>query len=152
MDKEDLEVVGFTAAMRLRDQIDESPKFTCSCCDREQPRSVLVGTAALFFNDQFMTTSQPGEMIPRTVGYSFCRFCWERHHNTPDRLAQLAEQHLRAKEAGQEPKIEPFCYPTQVELEVWRGTVQTAPLGEKVGRNEPCPCGSGKKAKKCCQT
>jgi uncharacterized protein YecA (UPF0149 family) len=23
---------------------------------------------------------------------------------------------------------------------------------EKVGRNEPCPCGSGKKHKKCCGT
>ena len=22
--------------------------------------------------------------------------------------------------------------------------------GEKVGRNDPCPCGSGKKFKKCC--
>jgi uncharacterized protein YecA (UPF0149 family) len=22
--------------------------------------------------------------------------------------------------------------------------------GRKVGRNEPCPCGSGKKYKKCC--
>jgi uncharacterized protein YecA (UPF0149 family) len=22
--------------------------------------------------------------------------------------------------------------------------------GEKVGRNDPCPCGSGKKYKKCC--
>lgn len=29
---------------------------------------------------------------------------------------------------------------------------QTADLapGKKVGRNEPCPCGSGKKYKKCC--
>jgi uncharacterized protein YecA (UPF0149 family) len=26
------------------------------------------------------------------------------------------------------------------------------PLAERlVGRNEPCPCGSGKKAKRCCQ-
>ncbi|KKT86397.1 MAG: Protein translocase subunit SecA [Microgenomates group bacterium GW2011_GWA1_Microgenomates_45_10] len=24
-----------------------------------------------------------------------------------------------------------------------------APAGEKVGRNDPCPCGSGKKYKKC---
>jgi preprotein translocase subunit SecA len=24
------------------------------------------------------------------------------------------------------------------------------PAGEKVGRNDPCPCGSGKKYKKCC--
>ena len=23
------------------------------------------------------------------------------------------------------------------------------PMGEKVGRNDPCPCGSGKKYKKC---
>jgi hypothetical protein len=26
-----------------------------------------------------------------------------------------------------------------------------ASRGEKVGRNDPCPCGSGKKFKKCCQ-
>jgi hypothetical protein len=25
-------------------------------------------------------------------------------------------------------------------------------IAEKVGRNEPCPCGSGKKAKNCCGT
>jgi len=23
-------------------------------------------------------------------------------------------------------------------------------IGRKIGRNEPCPCGSGKKYKKCC--
>jgi preprotein translocase subunit SecA len=28
------------------------------------------------------------------------------------------------------------------------GTIQRA--GPKVGRNDPCPCGSGKKHKKCC--
>lgn len=27
---------------------------------------------------------------------------------------------------------------------------KTKKAGEKVGRNEPCPCGSGKKYKKCC--
>jgi uncharacterized protein len=26
----------------------------------------------------------------------------------------------------------------------------TAPSAEKIGRNDPCPCGSGKKFKKCC--
>jgi preprotein translocase subunit SecA len=30
------------------------------------------------------------------------------------------------------------------------GTVQTVTKGKKTGRNEPCPCGSGKKYKKCC--
>jgi len=33
------------------------------------------------------------------------------------------------------------------------GQAQQQPLkreGEKIGRNDPCPCGSGKKYKKCC--
>jgi preprotein translocase subunit SecA len=30
------------------------------------------------------------------------------------------------------------------------GSVQQVVRGDKVGRNEPCPCGSGKKYKKCC--
>ncbi len=30
------------------------------------------------------------------------------------------------------------------------GAVQTIHRGEKIGRNDPCPCGSGKKYKKCC--
>ena len=29
-------------------------------------------------------------------------------------------------------------------------TVQQVVRGDKVGRNDPCPCGSGKKYKKCC--
>ena len=28
--------------------------------------------------------------------------------------------------------------------------VQQVVRGDKVGRNDPCPCGSGKKYKKCC--
>jgi uncharacterized protein YchJ len=30
------------------------------------------------------------------------------------------------------------------------GTKKRAPDGSKIGRNDPCPCGSGKKSKKCC--
>jgi uncharacterized protein YecA (UPF0149 family) len=30
------------------------------------------------------------------------------------------------------------------------GSKQSTPREQKVGRNEPCPCGSGKKYKKCC--
>ncbi len=32
------------------------------------------------------------------------------------------------------------------------GTVKREPVkvGKKVGRNDPCPCGSGKKYKHCC--
>jgi len=30
------------------------------------------------------------------------------------------------------------------------GRREAMPAGKKVGRNDPCPCGSGKKYKKCC--
>ena len=33
-----------------------------------------------------------------------------------------------------------------------RTAPQRMPQGDKVGRNDPCPCGSGKKFKKCCGT
>jgi preprotein translocase subunit SecA len=33
-----------------------------------------------------------------------------------------------------------------------QGPVQQVVRGDKIGRNDPCPCGSGKKYKKCCGT
>jgi SWIM/SEC-C metal-binding protein len=35
-------------------------------------------------------------------------------------------------------------------LEILQNPVKTSIADKKVGRNEPCPCGSGKKFKKCC--
>jgi preprotein translocase subunit SecA len=31
-----------------------------------------------------------------------------------------------------------------------QGSVQQVVRPDKIGRNDPCPCGSGKKYKKCC--
>ncbi len=36
------------------------------------------------------------------------------------------------------------------DLEILLNWPKTKEAGKKVGRNEPCPCGSGKKHKKCC--
>lgn len=36
------------------------------------------------------------------------------------------------------------------DLEILLNPVKTRVVEKKVGRNEPCPCGSGKKYKKCC--
>ncbi len=36
------------------------------------------------------------------------------------------------------------------DLEILLNPIKTRVAEEKVGRNEPCPCGSGKKYKKCC--
>lgn len=37
-----------------------------------------------------------------------------------------------------------------VDLEILLNPPKTKIAAKKVGRNEPCPCGSGKKHKKCC--
>jgi preprotein translocase subunit SecA len=34
--------------------------------------------------------------------------------------------------------------------EAWRVSTDAKNKAKKIGRNEPCPCGSGKKYKKCC--
>ena len=36
------------------------------------------------------------------------------------------------------------------DLEILLDTPKTVIAEKKIGRNEPCPCGSGKKYKKCC--
>ncbi len=43
------------------------------------------------------------------------------------------EAELKAEQAGGVPKVETVVHE-----------------GPKIGRNDPCPCGSGKKYKKCC--
>ena len=48
------------------------------------------------------------------------------------------------------PKREQVAQPTATSSD---GTVTPATIkrqGKKVGRNDPCPCGSGKKYKNCC--
>lgn len=45
---------------------------------------------------------------------------------------------------------------TRARLQMVEGVIEATPgskgrsLVEKIGRNEPCPCGSGVKNKKCC--
>ena len=50
---------------------------------------------------------------------------------------------------SEEPKREQVAKPTATSAD---GTdaPRTVHKGKKVGRNDPCPCGSGKKYKKCC--
>lgn len=38
------------------------------------------------------------------------------------------------------------------DLEILQNPTQTVIADEKIGRNAPCPCGSGKKHKQCCGT
>ena len=50
------------------------------------------------------------------------------------------------KELGRQKKeVSFFVAPEQILKDV-----QTPKIQKKIGRNDPCPCGSGKKYKKCC--
>jgi SWIM/SEC-C metal-binding protein len=47
-------------------------------------------------------------------------------------------------------ELEPEKPEDITDLEILLNPQKTRIAEEKVGRNEPCPCGSGKKYKKCC--
>ena len=55
-----------------------------------------------------------------------------------ERLAEVCEEQGRKGEA------------TELRKEAKRSVAATRVTKPKIGRNEPCPCGSGKKFKKCC--
>jgi len=59
--------------------------------------------------------------------------------------ARLLGPHLFSHRAADRPKpVEPPALPKEQE------SGPPTPPSPKVGRNAPCPCGSGKKFKKCC--
>ena len=55
-----------------------------------------------------------------------------------ERLADVCEEQGRKGEA------------TELRKEAKRSVAVPRVTKQKIGRNEPCPCGSGKKFKKCC--
>jgi preprotein translocase subunit SecA len=65
---------------------------------------------------------------------------------SPERVAELraAEE---ARRAAQQRRLQEVHANSPAEAPVAKQTVQRE--GPKVGRNDPCPCGSGKKYKKC---
>ena len=54
-------------------------------------------------------------------------------HDAAQSASEVASQQQQAIDASQDVKIETIRH-----------------RGERVGRNDPCPCGSGKKYKQCC--
>jgi len=66
-------------------------------------------------------------------------------------LFQLRKE---GEEGGQQPQRVRVLNPLEATHGGGDGTVKKQPMrktaAEKTGRNDPCPCGSGKKFKKCC--
>ncbi len=57
---------------------------------------------------------------------------------------------VKLKQQGEVPKREQVAKPTEESLGDEKKVSEPRKVGQKVGRNDPCPCGSGKKYKKCC--
>ncbi|MFZ2631595.1 MAG: PBPRA1643 family SWIM/SEC-C metal-binding motif protein [Desulfosalsimonadaceae bacterium] len=71
------------------------------------------------------------------------------HVQTEERLKEVS---AIFKENGWQFTIdlEPDKPEDITDLEILQNPPKTVSVEKKVGRNDPCPCGSGKKFKKCC--
>jgi len=70
---------------------------------------------------------------------------------TEERLKEVASQ-FEEKGWIYTIGLEPDKPENITDLEILLHPPKTKTAEKKVGRNEPCPCGSGKKHKKCCGT
>ncbi len=90
----------------------------------------------------------PEEDKPDEDVVEFCRgyVRGARLHST-----WMADETAKATLAPFESSQREVLGRTVAELrDYWKSKRQVVNAGPKVGRNDPCPCGSGKKFKKCC--
>lgn len=109
-------------------------------CDRPFPQSVRLGIAEVLM---MLGDAEGAEAEYRRL--TTCR--WPSPRIRPlatAALAALLERTGRAAEASGVLAAE------RLRKEALAGVVRRAE--PRVGRNDPCPCGSGKKAKRCCGT
>lgn len=100
------------------------------CAHDFSPRDVfdLFNVRNVSFKDE----KQVNEVLQLVIELANNTRIWENNGHTPNEIFEKYEKpHIRAL------YDKPFKFDQSVKK-------------EKVGRNDPCPCGSGKKYKKCC--
>ena len=91
-------------------------------------------------NISFKGEEQLNEVLQLIMDLANNTRIWENNGHTPQEIFEKYEKpHLKPL-----PK-EPFNFEGREDSKVI-----SFKTGKKVGRNDPCPCGSGKKYKKCC--
>jgi hypothetical protein len=97
-----------------------------------------------------------GEIVPELLGKYVAAYKESPETGTaptiPDPMGPapvqvLPQALLREPGLGRESSAQPVSGPKGLPL---HKPVPIVSAGNKVGRNDPCPCGSGKKYKKCC--
>ena len=77
-------------------------------------------------------------------------FAFKFFPQQPDEIQRQRQQSDRIIESKQNTTNIGFSASSSQQAQAsQRGKAQPVKVGEKVGRNEPCPCGSGKKYKHC---
>ena len=90
----------------------------------------------------FKSEKQVNEVLQLVMELANNTRIWENNGHTPNEIFEKYEKpHLRPLPEGGFPDI----MNDKLNLKVIPGG-----KSQKVGRNDPCPCGSGKKYKKCC--
>jgi len=84
-----------------------------------------------FFSSQEVAREIHSDLAKISELGSFQEMATQLHQSIPDAIADYIDLALEVRNQGQAPPAGPA-----------RST--------KIGRNQPCPCGSGKKYKKCC--
>ena len=124
----------------------------------EITRNLLVGRE-LDFNEKGLrvflleTCTLTGERFPEYDEWMATEKAEKEEHwrrvkeleGDPNRLLLFALEKLTGQKAPEMPKAKPQALPSS------RSALPRKPeVKQKVGRNDPCPCGSGKKFKTCC--
>jgi hypothetical protein len=115
---------------------------------RERHRQVMEQLVELQDPDSWLGNSYNRDDINR----SFSRGDkpgWKRFEN-PWRFYDPVEIQRRQQRWLKEDREQEEREQKRFDLENWRPVKTYVREQPKIGRNEPCPCGSGKKYKKCC--
>ena len=74
----------------------------------------------------------------------------EKTEETAAEKEEPSDEDIR-KAAGKFMEREQVAKPTSTNMDSTSSSINKTVRGvKKIGRNDPCPCGSGKKYKKCC--
>lgn len=94
----------------------------------------------------FNNESQVSDVVQLVVDLANNTRIWENNGYTPSELFNLVEKRLLGPLPDKRPRFLEDS-PEGVDNKPSHTSGKTT---RKIGRNEPCPCGSGKKYKKCC--
>ncbi|MCG7849938.1 MAG: DUF1186 domain-containing protein [ANME-2 cluster archaeon] len=94
-----------------------------------------------FYNKDLLQFYDPEEVSKRQAR-------WEREKRRKEEKEEEKERHATQKLEPREKSI--AIELKRLEIANTLNERNVLPIDGKIGRNEPCPCGSGKKFKKCC--